>query len=223
VSEEETVVVRVLVVDDEPMVCAHLRTILGAADGIEVVASAADGAEAVEAVVLHEPDVVLMDLRMPGVDGIAATARIVELPSAPPVVALTTFDGDEHVHRALRAGAAGYLLKSTPPDELVTLVRVAAQGHTVLSRSAARRLVDGAGDAHAARRRATARLAALTDRERDVVALLGEGCSNAEVARRLHLTEATVKGYVSNALDKLGCTNRTQLGLLAREAGLGGS
>jgi len=135
-------------------------------------------------------------------------------------VALTTFDGDEHVHRALRAGAAGYLLKSTPPDELVGLVRVAAQGHTVLSRRAAQRLVGRSASQASARRRAAARLEPLTDREREVVALLGEGCSNAEVAKRLFLTEATVKGYVSRALDKVGASNRTQLGLLAREAGL---
>ncbi|WP_232663889.1 response regulator transcription factor [Pseudonocardia sp. TRM90224] len=212
--------VRVLVADDEPMVCAHLRTIIGAAGDMEVVADAADGAEAVEAVVRFAPDVVLMDLRMPGVDGITAIARIVALPDPPPVVALTTFDGDDHVQRALQAGAAGYLLKATPPDELVGLVRVAAQGHTVLSRSAARRLVGRTGDARGAQRRAAERLAPLTDRERDVVALLGEGLSNTDVARRLYLTEATVKGYVSRALDKLGCTNRTQLGLLAREAGL---
>ncbi|SHL41189.1 two component transcriptional regulator, LuxR family [Pseudonocardia thermophila] len=212
--------VKVLVVDDEPMVCAHLTTILGAADDIEVVASAADGAEAVEAVLRFRPDVVLMDLRMPGVDGITATSRITAEPDAPPVVALTTFDGDEHVHRALRAGAAGYLLKSTPPDELVGLVRVAAQGHTVLSRSAAQKLVGRSAAQASARRRAAARLAPLTGRERDVAALLAEGCSNAEVARRLHLTEATVKGYVSSALEKVGASNRTQLGLLAREAGL---
>ena len=214
--------ISVLVVDDEPMVCAHLRTILGAAEGIEVVATAADGAEAVECVLRFRPDVVLMDLRMPGVDGIAAIGRIAAQPDPPPVVALTTFDGDEHVHRALRAGAAGYLLKSTPPEELVGLVRVAAQGHTVLSRTAARRLVGRSTTEHAVARKAIARLASLTDRERDVVALLGEGCSNADVARRLFLTEATVKGYVSRALDKLGATNRTQLGLLAREAGLRG-
>ena len=212
--------VRILVVDDEPMVRTHLRTILGAAEALEVVATAGDGAEAVEAVVLNAPDVVLMDLRMPGVDGITATARITTRPDPPAVVALTTFDGDEHVHRALRAGAAGYLLKSTPPDELVALVHVVAQGHTVMSRSAARRLVDRSTDEHSARHQATARLAPLTEREREVITLLGEGCSNAQVAQRLHLAEATVKGYVSNALDKLGCTNRTQLGLLARQAGL---
>ncbi len=136
------------------------------------------------------------------------------------MVALTTFDGDEHVHRALRAGAAGYLLKSTPPDELVGLVRVAAQGHTVLSRSAAQRLVGRSASQASEKRRAVRRLGPLTDREREVVALLGEGCSNAEVARRLFLTEATVKGYVSRALDKVGASNRTQLGLLAREANL---
>ena len=124
------------------------------------------------------------------------------------------------MHRALRAGAAGYLLKSTPPDELVGLVRVAAQGHTVLSRRAAQRLVGRSASQASARRRAAARLEPLTDREREVVALLGEGCSNAEVAKRLFLTEATVKGYVSRALDKVGASNRTQLGLLAREAGL---
>ena len=210
----------VLVVDDEPMVCAHLRTILGSAADIEVVAQAADGAEAVEAVVRHRPRVVLMDLRMPGVDGLTAIARITKLPDPPAVVALTTFDADTYVIRALRAGAAGFLVKSTPPGDLIGLVRVAADGHTVLSPSAARRLValssDGRERGEDARRRTTG----LTERERDVLACLGEGLSNADIAARLHLAEATVKSYVSRMLVKLECANRTQAGLLAHEAGL---
>ncbi|ODT99634.1 MAG: DNA-binding response regulator [Pseudonocardia sp. SCN 72-86] len=205
-----TAAVRVVVADDEPMVCAHLTTILGAA-GIDVVGAAADGAEAVELVVRHGPDVVLMDLRMPGVDGIAATRRIVALPDPPTVVALTTFDGDAHVRRALQAGAAGYLLKSTPPGELAGLVRVAAGGHSVMSRSAAAGLAGREDPAARA-------LATLTERERDVADLLAEGLSNADVAARLHLTEATVKGYVSAALAKLDLQNRTQLALLALRA-----
>ncbi|WP_370948185.1 response regulator [Amycolatopsis sp. cg5] len=212
--------ITVVVVDDEPMVCAHLRTILGSADDIEVVAQAQDGAEAVEMVVRHRPRVVLMDLRMPGVDGLTAIERIGELPDPPAVVALTTFDADTYVIRALRAGAAGFLVKSTPPEDLIGLVRVAADGHTVLSPSAARRLVaagaDGAQRGEDARRRA----ASLTDRETEVLACLGEGLSNADIAKRLHLSEATVKSYVSRMLVKLGCANRTQAGLLAHEAGL---
>ncbi|MER6875921.1 response regulator transcription factor, partial [Amycolatopsis sp. NPDC000673] len=128
--------ITVVVADDEPMVCAHLRTILGSAGDIEVVAQARDGAEAVEEVVRHRPSVVLMDLRMPGVDGLAAIERICALPEPPVVVALTTFDADTYVIRALRAGAAGFLVKSTPPEDLIGLVRVAADGHTVLSPSA---------------------------------------------------------------------------------------
>lgn len=212
--------IRVVVVDDEPMVCAHLRVILGAAADVEVVAEAADGAEGVEAVVRHRPDVVLMDLRMPGVDGLTAIERIATLPAPPPVVALTTFDADSYVLRALRSGAAGFLLKSTPPEDLVELVRVAAAGHTVLSPAAAARLVAAAG---AGRRRgadAEARLRELTDREREVLTRLGLGLSNADIARELHLSEATVKSYVSRMLVKIGCRNRTQAGLLAHEAGL---
>ncbi|MDT7799283.1 MAG: hypothetical protein QOI78_2716 [Actinomycetota bacterium] len=210
----------VLVVDDEPMVCAHLRTILGSAGDIDVVAQAGDGAEAVEAVVRHRPRVVLMDLRMPGVDGLTAIERIAALPDPPAVVALTTFDADTYVIRALRAGAAGFLVKSTPPEDLIGLVRVAADGHTVLSPSAARRLVALSSDGRERGDDARRRTSGLTDRERDVLACLGEGLSNADIAARLHLAEATVKSYVSRMLVKLDCTNRTQAGLLAHEAGL---
>jgi DNA-binding NarL/FixJ family response regulator len=213
-------VIRVVVVDDEPMVCAHLRTILGSADDIEVVAQAQDGAEAVEAVVRYRPNVVLMDLRMPGVDGLTAIERIAALPNPPHVVALTTFDADTYVIRALRAGAAGFLVKSTPPEDLIGLVRVAADGHTVLSPEAARRLVALSSDGRQRGEDARKRTEGLTEREIGVLACLGEGLSNADIASRLHLAEATVKSYVSRMLVKLDCANRTQAGLLAHEAGL---
>jgi len=216
------VTVRVVVVDDEPMVCAHLSTILGSAGDIEVVATAHDGAAGVEAVTRSRPDVVLMDLRMPVMDGITAIERIGRLASPPPVVVLTTFDADQYVLRALRAGASGFLVKSTPPGDLIGLVKVAAEGHTVLSPAAARRLVAASADRGPARARARRLAGSLTDREAEVLAGLGEGLSNAQIAGRLYLSEATVKGYVSRLLDKLGCANRTQAGLLAHDAGLVG-
>jgi DNA-binding NarL/FixJ family response regulator len=212
--------VTVVVVDDEPMVCAHLRTILGSAPDIEVVAEAYDGAAGVEAVVRVQPDVVLMDLRMPVMDGIAAIERIVKLTDPPVVVVLTTFDADQYVLRALRAGAAGFLVKSTPPNDLIGLVRVAAEGHTVLSPAAARRLIAASADSQPARERARQLVSSLTEREADVLAGLGEGLSNAQIAARLYLSEATVKGYVSRMLDKLDLDNRTQAGLLAHDAGI---
>lgn len=214
--------IRAVVVDDEPMVCAHLRVILGGASDIEVVAEAHDGAEGVEAVVRHRPDVVLMDLRMPGVDGLAAIERIGTLPAPPPVVALTTFDADSYVLRALRAGAAGFLLKTTPPADLAELVRVAAAGHTVLSPIAAARLVAASSAGLRQGEEARARLHELTARERDVLTCLGRGLSNADIASALSLSEATVKSYVSRMLVKIDCRNRTQAGLLAHEAGLVG-
>jgi DNA-binding NarL/FixJ family response regulator len=213
-------VIRVVVVDDEPMVCAHLRTILGSAPDIEVVDEAHDGAAGVEAVVRSRPDVVLMDLRMPVLDGIAAIERIVKLSNPPVVVVLTTFDADQYVLRALRAGAAGFLVKSTPPEDLIGLVRVASEGHTVLSPAAARRLIAASADSQPARERAHKLVGSLTEREVEVLACLGEGLSNAQIAARLFLSEATVKGYVSRMLDKLGLENRTQAGLLAHDAGL---
>ncbi|MFI5906723.1 response regulator [Dactylosporangium sp. NPDC051541] len=214
---------RVLLVDDELLVCAHLRVILESAADITVVDEAYDGAAAVEAVIRHRPDVVLMDLRMPGVDGLTATARIAALPDPPVVVALTTFDADQYVVRALRAGAAGFLVKSTPPKDLINLVRVAADGHTVLSPVATRRLLAEAGERGGGRDPRVALVAGLTGRETQVLACLGAGLSNAQIGRRLHLTEATVKGYVSRVLVKLRCANRTQAGLLAVEAGVAAS
>jgi DNA-binding NarL/FixJ family response regulator len=214
--------ITVVTVDDEPMVCAHLRTILGSAPDIEVVDEAHDGAAGVEVVVRSRPDVVLMDLRMPVLDGIGAIERLVKLGDPPVIVVLTTFDADQYVLRALRAGAAGFLVKSTPPKDLIDLVRVAAQGHTVLSPAAARRLIAASADSQPARERAEAQIRALTEREVEVLAGLGEGLSNAQIASRLYLSEATVKGYVSRMLDKLGLDNRTQAGLLAHDAGLAG-
>jgi DNA-binding NarL/FixJ family response regulator len=212
--------IRLLVVDDEPMVCTHLRTILDQADDIDTVGQAHDGAEAVEAVLQLRPTVVLMDLRMPGVDGLTAIARIAKLPDPPAMVALTTFDADVYVLRALEAGAVGFLVKSTPPEDLIGLVRVAADGHTVLSPAAARRLVVASSGAQRRTADAKRRVSDLTRREIDVLRCLGEGMSNADVAARLHLSEATVKSYVSRMLVKLECTNRTQAGLLSVEAGL---
>ena len=208
--------IRVVVVDDEPMVCAHLRTILGSSGDIEVVDGAHDGAAGVEAVVRSRPDLVLMDLRMPGVDGLTAIERIGKLADPPVVVVLTTFDADQYVLRALRAGAAGFLVKSTPPTDLIGLVRVAADGHTVLSPAAARRLIAASTDSQPARKL----VGTLTEREAEVLGCLGEGLSNAQIASRLYLSEATVKGYVSRMLVKLGCANRTQAGLLAHDAGI---
>jgi DNA-binding NarL/FixJ family response regulator len=215
-------VTSVLVVDDEPMVCAHLRTILGSAADLEVVGEAHDGAEAIESVTRHRPDVVLMDLRMPGVDGLVAIDRIRRLRQPPVIVVLTTFDADEYVIRALRAGAAGFLVKSTPPEDLIGLVRVAAEGHTVLSPIVTRRLLAASADQQARRDRALELIADLSEREGEVLMCLVDGLSNAQAAERLHLSEATVKGYVSRALDKLGCANRTQAALLAYEAGFTG-
>lgn len=212
--------VRVVLVDDEPMVCGFLRTILESAADIEVVDTAHDGSAGVEAVTRQRPDVVLMDLRMPVMDGLTAIERIMELSDPPAVVVLTTFDADEYVLRALRAGAVGFLVKSTPPEDLIGLVRVAAEGHTVLSAAAARRLVASSSDNHSAGRRAQQLVESLTEREAEVLACLGEGLSNAQIGARLYLSEATIKGYVSRTLDKLGCANRTQAGLIAHDAGL---
>ncbi|MFB9968383.1 response regulator transcription factor [Sinosporangium siamense] len=212
--------IRVLLVDDERLVCAHLHTILSRAPGLEIVGQAHDGAEAVEAVIRHKPDVVLMDIRMPGVDGLTATERICALPNSPKVVMLTTFDLDEYALRALRAGAAGFLLKDTDPENLIDIVRVAAEGHAIVSPTLTRRLLAAFSVAAPSRHQARSLVATLTTRETEVLTCLGEGLSNAQIGTRLHLSETTVKGYVSRLLSKLHCTNRTQAALLAYDAGL---
>ena len=214
--------IRVLLVDDDPLVRAGLRMILSSADDVEIVGEAGDGAEAVGAVRAHRPDVVLMDIRMPAVDGLAATALVTALPDPPRVVVLTTFGLDEYVFRALEAGAAGFLLKDTPPRDLIAAVRVVAAGDAMLSPSVTRTLIGRVAGAGESGRRAAARarLAPLTDREQEVLVAVGRGLSNAEIGRQLYLSEATVKTHVSRLLLKLGCGNRVQVAILAHDAGL---
>jgi DNA-binding NarL/FixJ family response regulator len=222
VADPLTPAVRVLLVDDDPLVRAGLRMILSSADDLEVVGEAGDGAEAGTAVLMHRPDVVLMDIRMPGVDGLTATAALTARPHPPKVVVLTTFGLDDYVLRALEAGAAGFLLKDTPPRDLIAAVRVVAAGDAMLSPSVTRTLIGHVAGAGESARRAAAqnRLAALTDREREVLVAVGRGLSNAEIGRELYLSEATVKTHVSRLLLKLDCANRVQVAILAHEAGL---
>jgi DNA-binding NarL/FixJ family response regulator len=215
-------VTRVLLVDDEALVRAGMRMILESAGDLTVVDEVDDGAEAVGAVCRSRPDVVLMDIRMPRLDGLAATAAIRALPNPPAVIVLTTFDTDDFVFRALEAGASGFLLKDTPPRELIHGVRVVASGDSMLSPGVTRRLVTHfAVDARTGRRReALASLRALTDRERDVLVEVGNGKSNAEIAASLFVSEATVKSHVSRLFDKLAVTNRVQVAIVAHRAGL---
>lgn len=217
--------VRVLLVDDDPLVRSGLRMMLTGDRTITVVGEAADGTEVPAAVEEHRPDVVLMDVRMPGVDGIAATARLrAGEVAAPQVLVLTTFDADATVVEALRAGAAGYLLKHTDPERIVEAVQRAATGEPVLSPSVTRTLMErvaGSGptvERTSRRDRARARLALLTDREREVAEEVRAGSSNAEIADRLHMSMGTVKAHVSNALTKLDLTGRVQLALLTHDA-----
>jgi DNA-binding NarL/FixJ family response regulator len=213
--------IRVLLADDQALVRAGFRALLDASDGIAVVGEAADGAEAVRLAVELLPDVVLMDVRMPSVDGLEATRRIAADPRLAEVrvVILTTFELDEYVFEALRAGASGFLLKDTEPVELLRAVQVVAAGEALLSPSVTRRLVEE----YATRSRTAPRaaeLSRLTDREREVVALAAEGLTNEQIATRLVVSPATSKTHVSRAMVKLGVRDRAQLVVLAYESGL---
>ncbi|MDR8410927.1 response regulator transcription factor [Nonomuraea sp. 3-1Str] len=214
--------IRVLIVDDEALVRSGLRMILEAAGDMVVVGEARDGDEAVSAAARLKPHVVLMDVRMPGTDGLTAAARLMDTPEAPKLVMLTTFDLDEYVHEALRVGAVGFLLKDTPPRELAAAVRAVAAGHAMLSPTVTKRVISSfAGRGPSRAEIARGRLASLTAREEDVVRAVARGLSNAEIGRELKLTEATVKAHVSRVLAKLGLANRVQAAILVHDADLG--
>ena len=213
--------IRVLVVDDDALVRAALTMLLAGAADIKVVGEAADGREVEHAVAEHQPDVVLMDIRMPGMDGLAATEILRRRDRPPEVIVLTTFDADDHVLRALRAGASGFLLKDTPPANIVRAIRAVAVGEPMLSPTITRRLighVTGSDDGER-RRHAREQLDRLTEREREVAVAIGRGQSNAEISRELYMSIATVKAHVSRLLEKLGFNNRVQIALLAHDAG----
>jgi DNA-binding NarL/FixJ family response regulator len=212
-------VIRVLLVDDDALVRSGLRMMLSGSPEIEVVGEADDGRGVLAAVDLHRPDVVLMDIRMPLVDGIEATRLLRAQPSAPAVIVLTTFDADELVLRALRAGAAGFLLKDTPPAEIVRAIEHVHAGEGSLSPSVARRLIALVGDDGGRREDARAKLDSLSAREREVADGVGRGCSNAEIGADLHMSVATVKAHVSRLLVKLEVENRVQVALLVQDAG----
>lgn len=214
--------IRVLLVDDDALVRSGLRMMLAGAPHVEVVGEAADGREVLSAVDRHRPDVILMDIRMPQLDGIAATRLLATQPQPPAVLVLTTFDADELVLRALQAGAAGFLLKDTPPAEIVRAIELVHAGDAMLSPAITRRLialVAGDSDVGARRDHARERMATLSPRERDVALAVGLGQANAEVAAALHLSIPTVKAHVSRLLDKLGVDNRVQIALLVQDAG----
>ncbi len=215
-------VIRLLLVDDDPLVRAGLSLMMGGAEDIEIVGEAADGSEVEDVVDRTRPDVVLMDIRMPAVDGLTATERLRARPDAPQVVVLTTFHADEQVLHALRAGAAGFVLKDTPPAEILAAVRRVAAGDPVLSPTVTRQLMAHAAGTAADRRKARARerIDVLNDREREVAVAVGRGLSNAEIAAALYMSVATVKTHVSRVLAKLDLNNRVQIALLAYDAGL---
>lgn len=215
-----TVPIRVLLVDDDPLVRGGLSLMLSGSPSLSVVGEAEDGAAGVEAVAQLSPDVVLMDIRMPGLDGLAAIERLSERGHTSQVIVLTTFDADDQVVRALRAGAAGFLLKDTPPADIVRAIERVAAGEPMLSPTIVRRLIDQVADNPAIERRAraSALLGELTEREHEVALAVAEGKSNAEIGAELHLSVASVKAVVSRVLGKLDAGNRVQVALLVRDA-----
>ncbi|MFI8879240.1 response regulator [Streptomyces sp. NPDC055243] len=215
--------IRVLLADDETLIRAGVRAILGSAEDIEVVAEAADGREAVDLALRHRPDVCLLDIRMPRLDGLRAAAELHKAAPGTAVAMLTTFSEDEYIAAALDSGAAGFVLKSGNPRELISGVRAIADGGAYLSPSIARLVISHLGTGQFGKQAAArARIEELTAREREVLALVGAGLSNAEIAGRLHVVEGTVKAYVSQVLARLGFKNRVQAAILAYEAGLVG-
>jgi len=213
-------VIRVLVADDDPLVRVALSVMLASAGDVVLVGEAADGEEAERAVAEHSPDVVLMDIRMPHVDGLLATERVRAQPDPPHVIVLTTFDADDHVLRALRAGASGFLLKDTAPPEILRAIRLVAAGEPMLSPAVTRRLIARVTDAEATvrRDRASQLLDRLTDREREVAAAIAQGKPNAQIARELYMSVSTVKAHVTQLLMKLELDNRVQVALLVHDA-----
>jgi len=216
--------VRVLIVDDDPLVRAGLAMIIGGAPDLTVVGEAADGAEVAAAVDARAPDVVLMDIRMPTLDGLAATEALRARPHPPEIIVLTTFDTDEYVLRALRAGASGFLLKHTPPTEILRAITRVAAGEPILSPTVTRQLIAHIGHtgADARQRHARTVLGQLSEREREVAVAVAQGRSNAEISSELFMSVPTVKAHVSHILSRLDLNNRTQIALLAHDADLTG-
>lgn len=212
----------VLLVDDDPLVRSALRLMLGGQPDLDVVGEAGDGLEGLRLAAETRPDVVLMDIRMPRLNGLDATRRLLDGPRPPRVIVLTTFDADEHVVEALAVGADGFLLKDTPPAEIVDAIRRVSDGDPMLSPSVTRTLIarlrQGDGDDRA--QQASRRLSALTERELDVALAVGRGLSNADIAAELYLSVPTVKTHVSRVFDKLEVTNRVQVAICVHDAGL---